>query len=90
MHIAHHKAAAYYARAQRWLGAVVASLGAVVASSLFIAASKGPDQLLLLLTGVVSLAAAVLAAVSASLDLGGNRSAITLLPPPLFKDYGER
>ena len=50
MHIAHHKAAAHYARAQRWLGAVVASLGAVVASSLFIAASKGPDQLLLLLT----------------------------------------
>ena len=72
MHIAHHKAAAYYARAQRWLGAVVASLGAVVASSLFIAASKGPDRLLLLLTGVVSLAAAVLAAVSASLDLGGK------------------
>jgi hypothetical protein len=72
MHIAHHKAAAYYARAQRWLGAIVASLGAVVASSLFIAASKGPDQTLLLLTGVVSLAAAVLAAVSASLDLGGK------------------
>ena len=72
MHIAHHKAAANYAKAQRWLGAIVASLGAVVASSLFIAVSKGEDPFLLLVTGLVSLAAVVLAAVSSSLDLGGK------------------
>jgi len=66
------QAAAHYAKAQRWLGVVVASLGGVVASSLFIAASKGQGPLLLLLTGLVSLAAAVFTAVSASLDLGGK------------------
>jgi hypothetical protein len=72
MHIAPHKAAASYAKRQRWLGGFVASLGALVASSLFVAASKGPGQLLVLLTGLGSLAAAVLTAVSASLDLGGK------------------
>jgi hypothetical protein len=72
MHIAHHTAAARYARIQRWLGVVVASLGAVVASSVFVAASRGQDQTLLLLTGLLSIAAAVISAASTSLDAGGK------------------
>ena len=72
MHIAHHTAAARYARTQRWLGAAVAVLGAVVASSVFVAASKGHDVPLLLLTGFVSMAVAVISAANASLDAGGK------------------
>ena len=65
MHIAHHTAAARYARSQRWLGAIVAS-------SVFVAASKGQDQTLLLLTGLLSIAAAVISAASTSLDARGK------------------
>jgi hypothetical protein len=72
MHIAHHKAAASCARTQRWLGVLVASLGAVVASSLFIAVSEGRNPTLLLITGIVSMVTAVLSAVNSSLDLGGR------------------
>jgi conflict system pore-forming effector with SLATT domain len=72
MHIAHHTAAARYARTQRWLGVAVATLGAVVASSVFVAASKGQGQTLLLLTGFLSIGAAVLSAASTSLDAGSK------------------
>ena len=72
MHIAHHVAASRYARIQRWLGAAVAIFGAIVASAIFGAAAKGLDQWLLLSTGAVSMATAMLSAFNTSLDAGGK------------------
>ena len=53
MHIAHHKAAAKCTKAHNLLGVVVAILGAAVASSVFVAASKNDNQFYLLITAVV-------------------------------------
>ena len=72
MHIAHHLAAARCARNHRVLGVIVAGLGAVVASSIFISASESDEPRWLFATGVVSLGTAILSAASSYLDYGGK------------------
>lgn len=72
MHISHHLAAARCARIHRVLGVIVAGLGAVVASSIFISVSKSNESQWLIITGVVSLITAILSAANSYLDFGGK------------------
>ena len=70
MHIAHHAAAALYAKRQRMWGVTNAVLSAVVTSSLFVTISEQGDDRMLLITGVISMLAAMVAGVNAALDFG--------------------
>jgi hypothetical protein len=71
MHIAHHVAAARYARYHRWFGALVAGLSALVASTIFIAALEGENKTAYLIAAMISLITAILTGINSALDLSG-------------------
>lgn len=76
MHQGHHRAASRAARFHKWWGGTVAGLGALVASSLFVAISNSADtsgnNVVIFFAGLVSMGSAVLTGVNSALDWGGR------------------
>jgi hypothetical protein len=72
MHIAHHLAAARYARYQRWFGSLTAALSAIVSTSLFIAVQESSNHYIIIFSGIISILAAVFSGINSFLNLNGR------------------
>lgn len=59
MHISHHLAAARYAGRHRWYGGLTAGMSALVSASAFVALQQREEMLWLIITGLLSVSAAV-------------------------------
>ncbi len=72
MHIAHNLAASRYASRHRWFGSLTAALSALVSAAAFIALKDMGDIFWLVLTGLLSITAAICTAINTFLGHEGR------------------